>query len=375
MKNNKNNIIKNGMIRLLGGERWQMIRVSVFAIIISLLAGAVILISMGKNPLAAYGNLLQGSGLLPKPRYAGGSNMFTDFMSLLDAMTPMIFASLAVTAAMKIGLFNIGVSGQMLAAGICAHMITRVINLPAPLAKPLVLFIGVIAGALIGALIGALKFKFNINEVVSSIMLNYIIMYLTTFYINTFYVNPVSRQSEPISDAARLTLSGLRISGLKLDIPIAFPIAVLTAILLNWFLSKTVSGFEIRAVGLSGGAARYVGIDIGRTIIFTMTLSGALGGLAGVSYFCGYYASIQPGVVPSMGFDAIAVCLLGGIHPVGCVFSSFLITVISKGTTYLSCNSCFRGLFGIFTRLGQPRRARVANIAKFAKFTKFIRRK
>ena len=67
-----------------------------------------------------------------------------------------------------------------------------------------------------------------------------------------------------------------------------------------------------------------------------MTLSGALGGLAGVSYFCGYYASIQPGVVPSMGFDAIAVCLLGGIHPVGCVFSSFLITVISKGTTYLS---------------------------------------
>lgn len=304
---------------------------SLIAIIISLIFGALILWLMGKDPVTAYTDLLRGCGLMEKVKYSGRQNMFTDFMSFIDAMTPMIFASLAVAIALKGGFFNIGVSGQMLFAGFCAHMAAML--LPSKIA---VVIVGLIAGALIGALIGWLKYRFNVNEVVSSIMMNSILMYLITFYINTFYINPVSRQSKSIISAARLTLSGFRWEGLKVDIALAFPLAVLTALFLHWFIERTTYGYEIKASGLSPNAAYYAGMNVNRTALMTMTLSGALAGLAGVAYFCGYLAAIQPGVVPSMGFDAIAVSLLGGNNPIGCVLASFLITVISKGSVYMS---------------------------------------
>ncbi len=304
---------------------------SLIAIIISLIFGALILWLMGKDPVSAYMDLLRGSGLMEKVKYSGRQNMFTDFMSFVDALTPMIFASLAVAVALKGGFFNIGVSGQMLFAGFCAHMAAMI--LPSKIA---VVIIGFAAGALIGALIGWLKYRFNVNEVVSSIMLNSILMYLITFYINTFYINPVSRQSKSIISGARLTLSGFRWEGMKLDIALAFPVAIITALFLQWFIERTTYGYEIKASGLSPHAAYYAGMNVNRTALMTMTLSGALAGLAGVSYYCGYLAAIQPGVTPSMGFDAIAVSLLGGNNPLGCVLASFLITVISKGTVYMS---------------------------------------
>ncbi len=328
--------MKKTLVRLLGKEKGQMFRISLFSIALSLIVGSVILILIGKNPLSAYGNLLQGTGILPKLSYAGRQNMFTDFMSFLDALTPMIFASLAVSVALKCGLFNIGVSGMMLAAGFAASVTVGMSSLAAPVAKPLVIIIGIVVGGLVGALIGWLKYRFNINEVVSAIMLNYTLMYIVTFFINSFFVNPVSRQSTPVSDASRLTLIGVKAMGLKIDIPLAFPLAILTAVLIRFILNRTTTGFEIKAVGLSQKAAEYAGINIRNNIIKTMVISGALAGVAGVTYFCGYTGSIQPGVVPGMGFNAIAVSLLGNSDPIGCIFSSFLITIISKGAIYLS---------------------------------------
>ena len=328
--------MKKLLVKLLGGEKLQMVRVSTFAIFMSLIVGAVILLLMGRNPLVAYGNLLQGSGLMPKANYAGRQNMFTDFMSFLDALTPMIFAALAVTVAMKAGLFNIGVSGMMLASGFFATILVGYSTMAAPIAKPLVLIIGLLAGASVGALIGWLKYKFNINEVVSSIMINYTLMYVFTFFINTFFVNPVTRQSNAVSDAARLTLVNVEAFGLKFNIPLAFPLAILAAFAVRFVLDRMTTGFEIKAVGISREAARYAGISIPKNVVLAMTISGAMAGLAGVTYFCGYNASIQAGVVPGMGFDAIAVALLGNTNPIGCIFSSFLITVISKGSIYMS---------------------------------------
>ncbi|MCR5733257.1 MAG: ABC transporter permease [Lachnospiraceae bacterium] len=328
--------MKKFLVKLLGGEKNQMLRISVFAIIISLIACAVILALIGNNPGAAYVNLLQGSGLFPKKTYAGRQNMFTDFMSFLDAMTPMIFAALSVAVALKGGLFNIGVSGMMMASGFLASILVGYSSMNAFIAKPLVVIIGIITGALVAALIGWLKYKFNINEVVSSIMLNYIIMYIITFFINTYYVNPVSRQSDAINAEGRLTLVDVNAFSLKFDIPLAFPIAILTAVIIRFVLERTTIGYEIKAVGLSRRAANYAGISIHKNVMLTMIISGALAGLAGVTYFCGYYGSIQPGVVPSMGFNAIAVALLGNSDPIGCIFASFLITVISKGSIYMS---------------------------------------
>lgn len=328
--------MKKILVKLLGGEKFQMVRISLFAILVSLIVGTVIFAVIGKSPFAAYSNLLQGSGFLPKPQYAGRQSLFTDLMSFLDALTPMIFAALAVAVAFRAGMFNIGVSGMMLAAGFASSVTVGQLEMAAPIAKPLVLLIGIVAGALVGALIGWLKYRFNINEVVSSIMINYTLMYLISFYINNNLIDPVSRQSKAVTDASRLTLPAVQAFGLKFNIPLAFPLAIIAAILMWFILDRTTIGFEIKAVGLGKNAARYAGVSISKNIILAMTISGALAGIAGVTYFCGYNASIMPGSIPSMGFNAIAVALLGNADPIGCIFSSILITILSKGSIYMS---------------------------------------
>ena len=311
-------------------------RMAVLAVVISLLVGAVVMLVLHRNPLSAYYNLLQGCGLAPKGKYAAGRSMFTDLSGFIDFWTPMIFAALACAVAMRTGLFNIGISGQMLTAGFIATITAGYATLAPAVAKPLVIVIGAAAGMLVGALIGFLKYRFNINEVVSSIMLNYIAEYVISFFIQTRYVDPVSRQSKNIRVSARLSLQDVLIGGYKYTIPLAFVLAIACAILIKILLDRTVLGYELRAVGLNRVAAEYAGIRVGRSMVVSMAISGALAGLAGVSYYLGYFCSIQPKTLVSTGFDSIAVCLLGSSDPLGILVSSFLIEVIDNGSTYMS---------------------------------------
>lgn len=332
----KGNSLKRFFVNCFGNEKYQSVTIPLFAIFISLIVGAIIITLLGKNALSAYQNLLQGSGLLPKPSYAGYKSMLTDFTSFLNAWTPMLFASLAVAVALKAGLFNIGVSGQMLTAGFFATILVGYSEMPSLIAKPLVLIVGIIAGACVGGLIGYLKYRFNINEVVSSIMINYIAQYVFSFFINTYFVDPVSRQSASVSPESRLTLMDTLVGNLKMDIPLAVVLAVITAFLMKFLIDRTTLGYELKAAGASPTAAEYAGIHVGKNMVLTMVISGGLAGLAGVTYYLGYFGSIQPKVLVSTGFDAIAVSLLGNSNPIGILFSSFLITIISKGSTYMS---------------------------------------
>lgn len=360
MKKRKVNPVARFFVKLLGNEKYQALTIPVFAILLSLIFGAVVIAALGKNPISAYVNLLQGSGVWPKPKYAGGKSMLTDFFSFMNYWTPMIFASLAVAVALKAGLFNIGVSGQMLAAGFVSTVIVGYSNLAAPIAKPLVIVIAVVVGGLIGAFIGWLKYKFNINEVVSSIMINYIIQYVVAFLINTRYVDPVSRQSANVSDAARLTLMNTPIGNLKFDIPLGIILAVIAAVVIQYVLQKTTFGYEIKTVGLNRKAAQYAGINVGKKMVQAMLISGGLSGLAGATYYLGYFASIQPKVLSATGFDAIAVSLLGNSNPLGILLSSFLISVMGKGKTYMSSSagldaeiaSVITGLILLFSACG-----------------------
>lgn len=356
----KANPISKLFVKLLGNEKHQSFTIPVFAILLSLIVGAVVILILGKNPLSAYANLLQGSGIMPKLKYAGGKSMLTDFFSFMNYWTPMIFAALAVAVALKAGLFNIGISGQMLAAGFVSSVVVGYSTLSAPIAKPLVILISMVAGGLVGALIGWLKYKFNINEVVSSIMLNYIIQYVVAFLINTKYVDPVSRQSVNVSDAARLTLMNTQIGGYKYDIPLGIILAVIAAFIIQFVFNKTTFGYELKAVGANRKASQYAGINVGKNMITAMLLSGALAGLAGATYYLGYFCSMQPKVLASTGFDAIAVALLGNSNPIGILFSSFLISVIGKGSTYMSSTagldaeiaSVITGLILLFSACG-----------------------
>jgi simple sugar transport system permease protein len=310
--------------------------VPLIAILLSLLAFSVIVLLTGKNPMPAFVGILQGSGWLPKSGYSVGSGQLTDVFHTLDALTPMIFASLGVLVAFRGGLFNIGVSGQMLLAGFVATITVGYSGLPSFAAFPLILLLGASVGALAGGLIGLLKCRFNINEVVSSIMLNYIFQYIIGFLINTGYIDPVSRQSLAIAPGARLTLTDVFIGGYVFSIPWCVAIALACAVLIHFFFARTRRGFEISAVGKNRVAARYAGIDVGGNILFTMFLSGALAGLAGVTYYLGYYDSIQPDTLSSLGFDSIATAALGNLHPLGVIASGILITSLNCGSAYMS---------------------------------------
>jgi simple sugar transport system permease protein len=204
------------------------------------------------------------------------------------------------------------------------------------LAKPLVLLIGFAVGGLLGALVGILKARFNIHEVVSTIMFNYIVQFIVSFFVKRYYIDPVSRQSHVVTDAARLTLTDVPIGDITTRIPLCFILAVLAAVVLYLLLKKTSLGFELRAVGTNKQAARYSGIRSNRTIVIAMALSGCCAGLAGVTYYLGYFNTIEPGALTSVGFDSIAVALLGNSNPVACILSSLLITTLTYGSTYMS---------------------------------------
>lgn len=370
-RNALGNPFKRGFVAVLGNEKYSAVTIPLFALLLSLLAASLVLVLLGKNPLTAFMSLLQGGGILPKGSYAAKKSLLTDFMGTLGALTPMVFAALAVAVALKTGLFNIGVSGQMLVPGFVASITVGYSDLPMGIAIPLVLIIGIVLGGAVGALIGWLKHRFNINEVVSSIMLNYTFSYLISFFINSYFIDAVSRQSRYISQASRLTLSSVELGGLKMDIPLGFLLVIPVVFLVRFLMDKTRLGYELKVVGLNKRAAGYAGIRVGRSIVMSMAISGALAGLAGVTYYLGFFNSIQPKVLTSVGFDSIAVCLLGNSSPIGILFSSLLITVISEGSNYMSSvisvpkeiAQVITGLILLFSACGAYIRYRV-NVAK-----------
>lgn len=332
----KNNIVKRLFVICCGPGKHQLLRTSLFCIFLSLFAGAILLLLLGKNPFEAYQSILQGAGILPKLRYPGRKNQLTDFMSLLNYTTPMIFASLSVAVALKCGIFNICVSGIMVFSGFIATVLVGYSPLDPVVAKILVVLIGIASGSLMGMFVGWLKHRFNMNEVVVAIMLNYIVNYVVSFFIHTQFVDPVTRQSVAVGQNARLTLFDYPIFNLKMEIALIIPLAIAVVFVIRFMLQRTRFGFELKAVGANTKASKYAGIRVGRVLVSTMIISGALAGLAGVSYYLGSNASIQPRVLPSMGFDAIAVALLGNTTALGSMFASLLVMIFENGTTYMS---------------------------------------
>ena len=329
---------KSRLAALLTHEKWGGIAVPGLAIVLALITASILLLVMGKNPITAFTSFLQGSGILPKAKYGGGQGILTDLFNTMNTLAPMILASLSFIIGFKAGLFNIGIAGQMLISGFMATVIVGYSDLSSFIAKPLVALIGILTGGLVGAIIGWLKYKFNIHEVVASVMINYIISYGTGFFINSYYANMLTRSMQICSDEARLTLMNVQIGGMKCNVPLGIILAVAAAFIVKFIFDKTVFGFELKAVGNNATCAKYTGINVGRRFIFSMAFSGMLAGLAGVVYFLGTYNTILPKTLPGMGYDAIAVAMLGNASPVGAIFAAALISVFQCGSNYMSSN-------------------------------------
>lgn len=155
----------------LSNDKTSSIAIPFVSIVLSLIVAAILLIALGKNPIETFASFIRGCGFLPKPSYASGKGMITDIFSFLGIMAPMLIASIGVVIAMRANLFNIGVSGQMLASGFIATVIVGYSDLSPYIAKPVAVLIGIVVGGLLGMFVGVLKYKFNIHEVVSTIII------------------------------------------------------------------------------------------------------------------------------------------------------------------------------------------------------------
>ena len=281
--------------------------------------------------------------------YSKPATQLKNMGNTLVKTAPLLMCSLSVLFAYKVGLFNIGAAGQYVAgAGACIYCAVGLgwHWLPCML-------MAVLAGALIGALSGALKAYRNVNEVISCIMLNWISLYLVNTLLSQVK-NPTSPYTYEITKKMvmengvastvahpQAVLPQLGINSLFNNnkyVGLAIPLAILLALGIWILLTKTKLGYELRATGLNKYAAKYCGMQDRTNIILTMAIAGGLAGIgAAMLYLTGFEEwSCTQSSVPAMGFNGIAAAFLGGLHPVGAIFSSFFIQHITDGGAQLN---------------------------------------
>lgn len=305
----------------------QSMLVPVLAVFTSIIVGGIVIAMAGGNPFDAYLGLAEGS--------------FGSLKALSETTvwaTPYIFAGLAVGLAFKGGLFNIGAEGQLALGAVAAAWTGYAlpgllgVTFPAIIHIPLTILAGILAGAIWGGIPGWLKARFGGHEVINTIMMNYIALNITSYLLNGPMKDPnpnnVTARTPMIASSAQIPpiFSGFRLHW-------GFILALVVAFLVWWILWKTTLGFEIRTVGANPDAGRYSGVNVPRTIIITMALSGILAGLAGAIEVTGLNFRHELGFSIGYGFDAIAIALLGKCHPAGIVLGALLFAAMRNGAT------------------------------------------
>ncbi len=253
------------------------------------------------------------------------------FTESLVLTTPYIFTGLAVAVGFRCGLFNIGAEGQFFMGALGAAFVGYSISgLPWYIHMPLALLGGALAGAIWGAIPGYLKAKFGAHEVVNTIMMNWIAFRLSDWLLS----GPMkSIGFRPVTPSVNVTAEIPRFFPEPLRFNWGFPLALVFALLVYWFLFKTTLGFEIRAVGANPDAAKYAGMSVLRNFVLVMTLSGGLAGLAGAVQVLGVDHWVGQGFSAGYGFDSIALALLGKSHPLGVVLAALLFGILRGGAT------------------------------------------
>ena len=320
----KKNILKNDGV--------QSLLASLICVLLGLLIGFIVLLFInpsgaGEAILAVIKNFLNYSKAATQAKYLGNTLVKT---------APLLMCALSILFAYKVGLFNIGAAGQY-----CAGV---ALSLYAALAwgwgwLPCML-LAMLGGMVLGAISGLLKSYCNVNEVISGIMLNWIVLYLTNMLLTN-----VKEATSPYTFVLAhknpsAILPSLGIGSLFNNngyVGLALPLSVLAAVAVWVVLEKTRFGYELRATGNNKNAAKYCGMAEKRNIILTLVIAGALSGLgASLLYQSGYEQwQVTASSVPAMGFNGIAATFLGGLNPIGTIFASFFIQHITSGGAYV----------------------------------------
>lgn len=303
--------------------------VPALALLSALLAGAVVMLLSGDDPVAAYSGLFQGA-------FGDGKG----WARTIRKTIPFVLTGLSVALAFKVSLFNIGASGQFVMGSVFAVAVgINFEGLPIFIHLPLALIAGIVGGMLWGAIPGILKVYTGAHEVIVTIMLNYV---ASLFGGWTVYAGGTQGQTPgPLWDRTAGAISETPDVLHSAQIPWLFGppyrvhagvfLALAAAILVWWLIFKTPLGFEMRTVGHNMRAARYAGIRVNYTIILTMALAGGLAGLAGGIETLGLNHKFAPEFGGAVGFDGITVALLGQTHPIGVLLAAFMFGALDGG--------------------------------------------
>jgi len=318
------------------------------SVLFAFIAGGLIVAVTGGDPIAAYQGLVCGGlGVLCN----GGENSALQISNTIVFVTPLLMAGVAVALPFRAGLFNIGAEGQYIAGAVaCTAIGVKFSALPAPILLPMVLVGGMAAGAFWAGIAGVLKATTGAHEVVTTIMLNYVALWLVRYLI---IGGPLELQggfsvSTPIGQGAQLAtilphdnhliLFGLPSSVYRVNTGLF--IGLVAVAVFAFLLWRTSLGYEIRAVGQSQRAAHYAGVSVRRTIVVTMLIAGAFAGLAGAVQIAGVDHNLTDIYFSdTTGFDAIAVALLGLGSGVGIVLASILFGALHAGGSVMQADA------------------------------------
>ena len=325
---NSNNKKKFSLRNLIDSSAFSSFLSALMAIVLGLVFGFIVML------IAAPGNALAGFNYI----ILVGFNRIGDVFYFA---TPILMTGLAVGFAFKMGLFNIGASGQYTMGMLFALYVGFMWDLPPSIHWLVAVIAGMVGGMMWGIIPGIFKALLNVNEVITSIMFNYIGMYIVDMIIrgsSTMYLSTMTRTNY-LPKAAQIPSLGIAGSNVNFGIVLA----IIIGIILYVILEKTTFGYELKATGINSNASDYAGMKGKRNIIITMTIAGGLAGIGGAfailapSAIAGSSMTYEPiNIIAANGFNGIAVALLGSSHPIGTIFSSVFISHIQRGGTLAS---------------------------------------
>lgn len=299
------------------GNHYASALLPVGSVLLAFLIGGIIIIGEGKNPFLAYLYLLKG---------ALGTEVAIG--ETIAKMTPLIFTGLAATFAYRCGMFNLGGEGQFIMGAIAACCVANYFpGQPGFFHRFLAMAAGMLAGALWGAIPGLLRARSGVNEMISSILLNYI----ATLFMEYLFSGPMKEANIPQTAAVP---EGMRLTNFFFDTRAHTGVfmALLAALLVWYFLFRTYEGYSLRAVGLNPPAAFVNGFSVSRMMVLSFVVSGAIAGFGGAVELMGISYRLQSGFASGFGFDGVSIALIGQLHPLGVLLTSFLFAALKCGT-------------------------------------------
>ncbi len=311
----------------LANEKNHKILIPIIAVILGFLLGNIVMLITGENPIELYKALIQAVFGVKVDNIGTGKTVFVvrKVGEYFVYVMPIVLTGLSVAFAFRTGLFNIGAEGQLLMGAFATTWLGITLDLPAIILIPIVVLGGALAGGAWGFIPGYLKAKFNVHEVVVTIMLNYTALHLTNFLMKEIPGSD-SVKTVKLNENALLSSEMLRNLTSNSRFHFGFIIVIIALVIFWYIINKTTFGYELKAVGYNPNAAEYAGMKVKRNAALSMAISGAFAGLAGVVLVAGTFGYGRVlSAAEGYGFDGIAVALIGGNTAIGSLLSGLLL--------------------------------------------------